>query len=336
MNSVKLSLEQQIALCQQIARLTHSKLPLEAHLQDIAKSESGALAQSAATVEQQLVQGKRLVDALAAEDTRDSRILAACIEAGQSCNRLDKTLEEWTSMHIANAQSAKRLRSVMVYPVLLILILLISIGLTSWHLIPEIRDTYELFDRNLPAWLEWLVWTRSHFAWMISLMILMTVSPLLIWLRRRFIRDSHGVPKQRVKRMRLQALATRLAHVQLMSSRPLSEILPRCMQAMGLPKSESELAFKRLQEQGPLVPLPAETSMLLGAIYGGVINREKAMELLDQIGKQLSFRADVESLRESRWLPMLVAIVVCVVVLISYLLLIYLPWVELLRQIVKE
>jgi Type II secretion system (T2SS), protein F len=329
----KLSLEQQVALCQQIALLTRAKLPLESQLANIAGQQSGSLAESARHVEQQLVQGKSLVDSLASESSVNSRTLAACIEAGQASNQLDSTLERWTSMHLANAQSSKRLVFAMIYPLVLIVIMLISIGMTSWNLIPEIRDTYALFQQELPKWLDLLVKLRENFVWLLLAMFVATFLPLSIWRWRRRGMNQQGLPKLLEKRLRLEALATRLASIQLASSRPLSEIAPRCLLAMGVEKQQSEQSFANLQARRPLNPLPPETSMLLGSLHGGIIDRDRAVEMLNVVGDQLDYQAEMAASRDSRWLPMFVALIVLVVTLSAYGLLVYLPWIQLMYKI---
>lgn len=332
---VELSLDQQIAICNQIAQIAGTKLPIEQQLTQLAELKGGDLSSSASVVQERLLKGLSLSDALKGKDSRQSRILAACIEAGQVSNQLDVALQRWTGMHIANAQSNKRLLTAMVYPTLLIAILLLSVGLTAWNLIPEIHETYRQFDQKLPRWFGFMVWARQHF---VGLMILMTASttlPLVWWFLRRFRKDSLGMPKLAEPRLRLQSLATSIAQMQLAASRPLGEALPRTMTAMGLSPEIAQSAFNSLQKQQALTPLPAETSLLFSSLYAGVIDQHKAVELLGRISTQLSFQADSLSLRESRLLPMMVAVVVCMVTLATYMLLVYVPWVELIIRIVQ-
>lgn len=328
----KVTLDQQVALCQQIASLTAAKLPLESQLARIAGQQSGGLAEAARDVERQLMQGKSLVDSLAPDASSHSRILAACIEAGQASNQLDTALERWTSMQIANAQTSRRLAIAMLYPLVLILIMLISISMTAWHLIPEIHDTYLLFQQDLPKWLKLLVELRENFGWVLMAIIAATILPLAFFFWRRRGYNKMGLPRLPERRLRIQALATRLASIQLSASQPLKEVVPRCVLAMGS-QQQSEHSFERLKARRPLDPLPPETSMLLGSLYAGVIDSGRAVELLDVVSDQLDYQADVIARRDSRWLPMLVALIVLVVTLAAYGLLVYLPWIQLMFQI---
>lgn len=334
--STPISLAQQIAICQTVAQIVRAKLPLESQLSNFAKLQNGPLATVAKSVEQKLLQGSTLVDALVLDDSVASRSLAACIEVGQSANSLDSTLQSWTAMQLANKRASTRLLSSMIYPTILILVLFISIGMTVWNLVPEIYETYRLFDRTLPRWLDWLVWTRSHMSLLVTAMAVATILPVIIWFIRRIGVGKNGLPKVAARKLRLQALATDLARLQLSASRPLTELLPRTLAGLGIATNQTSDAFQRLQQQLSLSPLLEETSYILGSLYAGLIDRLQAIDLLAKTGQQLNRQADELSLRETRRLPALIAVVVCIVIVVSYATLVYLPWLSLLQQIAES
>jgi Type II secretion system (T2SS), protein F len=325
-----LSLQQQLSLCQQIAQLTKAKLPLEAHLTTGSQQPTATVA---GAVQQQLASGKSLADVLAGQSTPHSISLAACIRVGEATGKLDRALESWTELHIANAQSSKRLRSSMLYPLLLIIIMFVSICFSFWTLIPGIDQSFQLFRIPVPQWLQAMIWLRANFAVLLLAMALATFGPLSWWWWKRSGNDELGVTRNAAKRLRLQSLSTQLAVLQLEAGRPLAEVLPRCLACMGLPETMSADAFDRFRRQEPLVPLPAEFLLLLGSLYAGLIRPEKLVELLTIVTDQLKYQADLVSQRESNWLPMYVAIIVSLVTLLAYGILVYLPWLELLQSI---
>ena len=106
MTPIRLQLSERLALCQQVARLARARLPISGELSKQMQS-SKKLRQSASALDEQLQSGKSLTQALVTDDSRDSRILAACIQAGEISGRLDRTLEAWTSMHMANSRSTR-------------------------------------------------------------------------------------------------------------------------------------------------------------------------------------------------------------------------------------
>ncbi len=349
----KLNLQQQLAVCRQVARLVRAKLPLvgalgkssntvqslagEAETEAAAGSNltSGSNTDPADVVEKRLASGKSLSQALAADDSRDSRILAACIEAGELAGALDRTLESWSSMHMANSKSAKAMRVAMLYPCMLIATTVIALAFVVWLIIPEYRATYELFDQRLPAWLETLVWIREH-QWLLILVVLLAcVAPLVIWYVRRQQLASSGLPREPVRKARQQALSTEVAAIMLEGLVPLNKVASLAAQAGGGPRADVQHAFRRLQRQQLVTPLAPETSMLLASLHVGLLECDSATEKLHQVAAHFRSTADIQARRQTRWVPMLVALTVGLVTVLTYVFIIYLPWIWLLRQIVQ-
>ena len=210
MTSTQPLLSEQLALCKQVARLARARLPIAGELSKQMQS-SEKLRLSASELDEHLQSGKSLTQALAADNSRDSRILSACIQAGEISGRLDRTLEAWTSMHMANSRSTKSLRAAMLYPLVLIAVTVASLGYVTYYLIPEYKKTYELFDRNLPLWLDSISRVREHFWWLVIVLTVLAIAPLVLWAIRRRQFDAIGLPVDRAPRLRLQGLASELA-----------------------------------------------------------------------------------------------------------------------------
>jgi hypothetical protein len=330
-----LTLVEQIALCQQMARLNQATLPLLDQLAVIGQGGDHRLGEASKIVRHRLLEGKSLTDALVTESCTDSRILAACLDAGLSSQRLDEALQHWTSFQLANQRASLNLRSAMIYPACLVLAAILSVSFGAWTLIPEIISTYEMFDANVPSWMSWGLSIRQRFHWFLIVMSLCCVSPVAIWLWNRRRLDPYGVPQSRSTRLRLQALATQIAKIQLDAQRPLPEILPRCAAAMGMDSNTCQKAFKNLRLHQPLGSLPLETTMILASVYCGIIRADQAAKHCQQISLHQLEMAELREQRETRWLPMLVAIAVGTVTLITYGLLIYAPWAQLMTRIGK-
>ena len=333
MTPIRLQLSERLALCQQVARLARARLPISGELSKQMQS-SKKLRQSASALDEQLQSGKSLSQALAGDNSRDSRILSACIQAGEISGRLDRTLEAWTSMHLANSRSAKSLRAAMLYPLMLIAITVVSLGYVTYSLIPEYKKTYELFDRSLPLWLECITRVREHFWWLVSGLAVLAVAPLITWAIRRRQFDSMGLPVDRAPRLRLQGLASELASYMIDSSTPLMQIVPLSMAATGADAKRTSTAFEKLQNRSMLEPLGRESTLLLALLHTGVMDRTEASQNLSLLGQHLQLQADQVSQRQVRWLPMMIALVVGLLTILTYVFLIYLPWLLLLKQIV--
>jgi type II secretory pathway component PulF len=334
MNPTQPQLTERLALCKQVARLARARLPISGELSKQMQS-SKKLRQSASALDEQLQSGKSLTQALAGDNSRDSRILSACIQAGEISGRLDRTLEAWTSMHMANSRSAKSLRAAMLYPLMLIAVTVGSLGYVTYYLIPEYKKTYELFGRNIPLWLDLITRVREQFWWLVIVLAVLAVAPLVIWAIRRRMFDSMGLPVDRASRLRLQGLASELASHMIDSSTPLMKVVHLSVAATGADENRSSTAFEKIQNRAMIEPLGRESSLLLALLHTGVMDRTEASQNLVALGQHLQQQADQVAQRQVRWLPMMIALVVGVLTILTYLFLIYLPWLLLLKQIIQ-
>ena len=326
-------LAERLALCKQVARLARARLPLAGELSKQMQN-SEKLRRSASAVDEQLQSGKSLTQALASDNSRDSRILSACIQAGEISGRLDRTLEAWTSMHMANSRSTKSLRAAMLYPLMLIAVTVASLGYVTYYLIPEYKRTYELFDRSMPLWLDLVTRVREHFWWLVIGLAVLAIAPLVIWAIRRRQFDAMGLPFDRVPRLRLQGLAAELASHMIDSSTPLMQIVPLSVAATGAGEKRSSTAFEKLQNRTLIEPLGRESTLLLALLHTGVVDRTETSQNLAMLGQHLQQQADQIAQRQVRWLPMMIALVVGLITILTYVFLIYLPWLLLLKQMI--
>ncbi len=335
MTKPTLTLNEQLALCQQVARLVHSKLPLEGDLSRAAHRESPAGPSAAQRADQQLSAGQPLKEVLATGSSRNSRCLAACIEVGERSERLDRTLDAWTEMHLANSRYAQALRSAMVYPSLLIAVTLCSLGYVVWALIPEYRETYAQFDVSLPIWLEWLVVVRQQLGWLMLGLLLAAVLPLVWWYWRRQSFDRAGLPNEAARRARVLALSTELLQYGVEGSIPLATLIPLCAQSSGANATDAQAGLGEVGTQRPVPSLAREASMLASSLHAGLLTPAETSQHLYEVASYLKQLADDQAARTARWLPMLVALIVGGLTIVTYVCLIYWPWLQLLQRIAE-
>lgn len=324
--------EQQLAICQQVAKLVRAKLPIAGKLAEVGQGASRAVVDSSRTVDERIAQGKTLAEAIASDDSRNSRSLAGCITAGEACGSLDKTLEAWAAMHIANSRATRALRIALFYPSMLILVTFVSLGTVTWKLVPQYALAYAMFDQQLPIWLETIVWLRESFWPFFFFLGLLSVTPLVVWAYRRRKYDRTGLSLDPVKRLRSQALSARIAGWMLEKNLPLIHIVNLACQSSGACDADAKLAFQQLQQQQAIPSLAKETSMLLASIHAGILDPTEAADNLNMVATHLQQTADITATRQERWVPMLVALTVGTITILTYALLIYLPWVWLMQQ----
>lgn len=331
----KLSLPHKIVVCQHVAELIRARLPIVGELSSRVEGQTLDSASAVRSVDADLAAGLSLQDALAGDASRDARSLSACIQAGVQANRLDQSLEAWSEMHLALDRARKSLRSAMLYPVLLMLIMLISLSYLIWQSMPVYAATFQMLSPTLPLWLTIALWVRKWLALFMIAALLLTMLPLVWWFRRRKQLDAHGCSKSKTQRLYSDALAAEVARLSLIAQSPLQRTIELSVQATGANQAAVDAAFGQVQTQQLVPVLSRETSLILGGLHAGVVDRKQAIEHLGDVHNVLNRQADATARRDTNWFPMLVAIAVGCVTLLVYVGLIYGPWILLLRRIVE-
>ncbi len=331
-----LSLAEQLALCQQVSRLVRSKLPIAGELSRLAVETAENQVAVAVEVDEQLASGKSLSESIASDASRNSQMLSACISVGEKSGKLDQTLEAWTEMHLACARYSKTLRAALVYPTLLIAVTLVSLGYVIWQLIPEYRAAYAQFQADLPTWLVWLVWIREQLGFLLFGLLLLAMAPLVGWYWRRQSYDPSGLPRDVPRRLRAQVLSTEIVKCGIDGGLPLTQLVPWSVQASGGGVSAAEHSFDLVRQQKRVPQMARETSMLVASLYAGLLTPTETTQHLSQVADALRQQADDRATSAARWLPMLVALTVGGLTILTYVFLVYLPWVLLLLRIVEH
>jgi hypothetical protein len=219
---------------------------------------------------------------------------------------------------------------------LLLLTTFASLGLVTWLLIPQYRVTYEMFNESLPRWLAAIVWVREHYVGFLVVLMMAAMLPLAVFLLRRRRRLKSGLPAESATQYRLQSLAAEIAAIQLRHERPLSEVVSTVVQISGGSDKEIEAAFSRIQQRQPLQTASTETSLLLSSLHAGVLSVHETIENLLNISDHCQRTAQQSDSANARWIPMLVALSVGFVTIVTYVTLIYLPWIMLMQRIVTK
>ena len=144
----------QLQVCQQIAKLVRAKLPVAGKLSKLIAQKNTSVGKLAESVDEGLLSGQSLANALAGDDSYHSRILAACINAGEQSQRLDETLDNWSRMHLSNQHNRKTLLANLLYPTLLISVAFVSLFLLIKNIVPSYIEAYDQLEAKIPGWLE--------------------------------------------------------------------------------------------------------------------------------------------------------------------------------------
>jgi hypothetical protein len=336
---MSLSLSQQLELSREVARLVRAQLPIEEALSQLAREDSSSRGRAAGEVGQQLSAGQSLAEALASGKTRPARMLSAAIDIGEASGRLDKALESWTSLYTNVHRMRQRLLVASVYPMLLMLMAILSLTVTAWFLIPHYENAFLILARKPPIWLGALVWVNRHLWVVVTTLIIVFCLPLFIWWTRRRGIDSFGAYRDGASRSYVHAHVAQLALIALHSGQAVTGLLPALERSAGrmLPSDEKQdlqgkpAGIERVNEK----LLGSETLAILASLHAGVLTPEKSISLLESIAIQTKRQADERAARQTRRLPILVSLVVGSATVFTYVALIYGPWIVLFYEIIE-
>lgn len=331
-----LSLEQQLDLSRALARTVRSRLPLEAALTELAIESHGDLRHAAELVGKRLAAGHSLSDALATGSSRSARMLAATIDIGQLTNRLDATLESWSSLHMDVTRARRRLLVAMIYPILMFLVACVSLSYTIWQMVPLYADAFSNLTNEAPGWFHFVRSARQSLLVGNGLIIAGILMGSIWWWKQRSGVDSHGAPRDPSERPYLHAHSARLAAMGVGSGRPVSELFSKLLPASGgtsFVGISTDASLSQLLAPSTLALLGRETTVALLTLDAGAVSVEQCEQLLQSFAVETERRAELQSERLARWLPMGVSLMVGLFVSAAYVGMIYIPWVTLFHQL---
>ncbi len=332
------TLDQQIAICREIAGLARAKLPVQPAFESLSKQSEHPLAKFAGEIQRSLASGLPLAQAIAPGCDLRSQQLAAVIRAGERAGMLGQAIDAWSLMVLANLSSAKRLRTSLLYPILLILVAAISLAFTIWHLVPEYEHSFLAFDMRRPDWFFILLWIRNGLWWESIVFLAVVFLPLVVWFWRRSTLHCDGWPNDPSQRTQLHALSADIAAMLVEAQVPAHEI-ESFTTALAVPNSSvlSQVVKTNVQVPGSRENrniLGREISSLLAIVEAKVSTPPEISRQLRELAHFLRYQAQAISLRQAHFVPMLVSMVVGSAVVLTYVGVIYLPWLNLLSRIV--
>jgi general secretion pathway protein F len=151
------SIDQFIALNDELAALVRAGLPMERGLRDLGRDIPGALGDTVQVLATRLSHGESLPQALAAERHRFPGVYRAVVEAGLKAGRLSAALEGLASFARSYADLRRAIGMAVLYP---LIVLTLAYGLLLFFvlaIVPRFLETYSLFrvpTHNVVAWLR--------------------------------------------------------------------------------------------------------------------------------------------------------------------------------------
>jgi type IV pilus assembly protein PilC len=174
-------------LCEQIALIQKSGIPLPEGIDLLA--ESADLPRQSSVLNGLAGEMRKMVPLSDAMETLDSfpPYLVRMAKVGEMSGNLDHVMSNLAEFYTRDAELRKRLRSALIYPVVLLLMMLAIIVLLVVRVLPVFSEILTSFGGTMPAFSQGLLSFGNFIAasafWLLPLLVVVIVA-LTLWLRR--------------------------------------------------------------------------------------------------------------------------------------------------------
>jgi type II secretory pathway component PulF len=159
--SMKMSFEQQVIFTSQLAQLLEANVPLYESLEALEEQAEGESYQGIIfSLREHIRKGSSFSAALSHYPETFSSFFRAIVVAGESVGRLDQALIRLSQQLSSERQSKQRLISALIYPAILSILLVVSLGIMIFFVIPSIESLFE--DQEIPAFTSFVL-SVTHF-----------------------------------------------------------------------------------------------------------------------------------------------------------------------------
>jgi len=176
----KISTKQLCTFTRQLSTLQDAGLPILRSLKILeGQCKPGVLKNSLGDVVEDIESGSTLSEAFAKHPKAFDRLYCNMIKAGEAGGALEAILQRLADFK-EKAQSLKRrIKSAMVYPIVVIFVACVIVGFILYFIIPKFEAIFKDFGVPLPAMTKFLI-MASHFV--IKYFYLVFLAPILFWI----------------------------------------------------------------------------------------------------------------------------------------------------------
>jgi general secretion pathway protein F len=344
-----MSLDQLIALNDELAALSRAGVPLEKGLIHLGGDLPWKLGRVASSLGRRLEGGQTLPQALK-DETEIPDAYRALVAAGIRSGRLTSALEAISSLLRRAAETRRLIAVAMIYPVLLVVVAYALLVFSTTKTMPPVVEAWSDWSHHSGAlsaqrWLETIVsWGMPLLPWILGALI------LAWWIRVRYVTSLDGGRSGRKHRWwsthaptvrgtlqagRMATFAETLA-VLIENEIPLTEAVPLAAGASGDRRlSVSARDFASRLCDGTDTPTLAAAPPMLAWVLGTAHDQKGLVRALHRIADSYHRRAQWMSRWLSVFLPVLLTTCVGGSVVVVYALATIWPWSSLLCEIAK-
>jgi general secretion pathway protein F len=176
-----ITIEQLIALNDEITALVRSGIPLERGLMMAGRDLRGRLGRIARALATRLGRGESLVEALDGEKRSVPPLYRAVVEAGVRAGRLPVALEGMSRYVRGYSEARSAIGIALWYPLLVICVAYaLFVGLLA-IVVPKLVEAFESLRLSLPAPLQWLSWLGQSLDYWWPVGPILLVLAILAW-----------------------------------------------------------------------------------------------------------------------------------------------------------
>ena len=337
-----LTLDDLLALNEEIIALARAGVPLDRGLMHLGRDMPGRLGAMTRAVAQRLEEGQTLAQVAAADDTPFPPLYRALVRAGTETGHLPETLQLLSGIARRTSEIRASLRAALVYPLVVIALgySLLIVALLTW--VPAMHEVIHGFEMDSGPLLEGVSVARATILWWapwLPLLVLALVfytlrTPARIALERRPTR-SWWPTLRSVRDDCGHALVADVMAVLVEHHVPLDEALVLAGDASGdalVAQQARELAA-RLRQGERLEKISPDVPPFLAWL---VISTRDLSMLVSGLRNASSFyrqRAEMHARWLSTYLPALLTLVIGGCLVLIYAMVVLGPWYQLLYRL---
>jgi type IV pilus assembly protein PilC len=183
-------MKEKVVFMRQMATMVGAGLPLSRSLEIMTQQTANPLFRRVLkNVLESVQSGKTLADSFRQEEEVFDNITINLIEAGEESGNLEIILERLATELEEKDSLSGKIKSAMIYPVIILVIIVAVIVLMMFVLVPAMADIYDDFDAELPFITTFLMDMSNFF---INYWWALIVGGLVIFIGGKFYLDSPG------------------------------------------------------------------------------------------------------------------------------------------------
>ena len=176
----KISTKQLCTFTRQLSTLQDAGLPILRSLRILeGQCKPGVLKNSLSEVVEDIESGQTLSEAFSKHPKAFDRLYCNMIKAGEAGGALEAILQRLADFKEKSQSLKRRIKSAMVYPIVVISVAVLIVGFILYFIIPKFEAIFKDFGVDLPGMTKFLI-TASHFV--VNYFYICLLAPFLFWI----------------------------------------------------------------------------------------------------------------------------------------------------------